>query len=54
VSKNAVCQDIITQAVTNLIPFRFVLFDVWFASADTMVFIRLVATGENAVKDCFT
>lgn len=40
VSKNAVCQDIIKQAVTNLIPFRFVLFDVWFASAETMVFIK--------------
>ena len=40
VSKNDVCQDIIKQAVTNLIPFRFVLFDVWFASADTMKFIK--------------
>jgi DDE superfamily endonuclease len=40
VSKNDVCQDIIKQAVTNLIPFRFVLFDVWFASADTMVSIK--------------
>ena len=40
VSKNDVCQDLIKQAVTNRIPFRFVLFDVWFASADTMVFIK--------------
>jgi hypothetical protein len=40
VSKNAVCQEIIKQAVSNLLPFRFVLFDVWFASADTMVFIK--------------
>ena len=40
VSKNAVCQDIIKQAVTNRSPFRFVLFAVWFASADTMVFIK--------------
>jgi hypothetical protein len=40
VSKNAVCQELIKQAVTNLIPFRFVLFDVWFASAETMVFIK--------------
>ena len=39
VSKNEVCQELIKQAVTNLIPFRFVLFDVWFASAETMVFI---------------
>jgi hypothetical protein len=40
VSKNAVCQELIKQAVTNLLPFRFVLFDVWFASAETMVFIK--------------
>jgi DDE superfamily endonuclease len=40
VSKNAVCQGLIKQAVTNRLPFRFVLFDVWFASADTMRFIK--------------
>jgi hypothetical protein len=40
VSKHAVCQEMIKQAVTNLIPFRFVLFDVWFASADTLGFIK--------------
>ncbi len=40
VSKNTVCQEGINQAVTNLMPFRFVLFAVWFASADTMVFIK--------------
>ena len=40
VSKNAVCQEVIKQALTNLIPFRFILFDVWFASAETMVFIK--------------
>ena len=39
VSKNAVCQELIKQAVRNRILFRFVLFDVWFASAETMVFI---------------
>ena len=39
-SKTAVCQELITQAVTNLIPFRFVLFAVWFASAETLVFIK--------------
>src|SRR6476659_1647668 len=38
VSKNAVCQELIKQAVRNRIPFRFVLFDGWFAAADTMVF----------------
>lgn len=40
VAKNPVCQDIIKQAVPNLIPFRFVLFEVWFASADPRVFIK--------------
>jgi hypothetical protein len=40
VSKNEVCHELINQAVRNRIPFRFVLFDVWFASADTMVFIK--------------
>jgi hypothetical protein len=40
VSKNAVCHELIKQAVRNRIPFRFVLFDVWFASAETMVFIK--------------
>ncbi len=40
VSKNTVCQELIKQAVRNRMPFRFVLFDVWFASAETMVFIK--------------
>ena len=40
VSKNTVGQELIKQAVRNRIPFRFVLFDVWFASAETMVFIK--------------
>jgi hypothetical protein len=40
VSKNVVGQALIKQAVRNRIPFRFVLFDVWFASAETMVFIK--------------
>jgi hypothetical protein len=40
VSKNTVGQALIKQAVRNRIPFRFVLFDVWFASAETMVFIK--------------
>jgi hypothetical protein len=40
VSKNTVCQEQIKQVVTNRIPFRFVLFDVWFASAETMMFIK--------------
>ena len=40
VAKNTVCQEQIKQAVTNRIPFRFVLFDVWFASAEPMRFIK--------------
>jgi hypothetical protein len=40
VSKNTVGQELIKHAVRNRIPFRFVLFDVWFASAETMVFIK--------------
>jgi hypothetical protein len=40
VSKNTVGQELINQAVRNRIPFRFVLFDVWFASAETMVFLK--------------
>lgn len=40
VSKNEVCHELIKQAVRNRILFRFVLFDVWFASAETMVFIK--------------
>jgi hypothetical protein len=40
VSKNAVCQDLLKQAVPNRIPFRFVLFEVWFASADPLAFSK--------------
>ena len=40
VSKNEVCHELIKQAVRNRLLFRFVLFDVWFASAETMVFIK--------------
>lgn len=40
VSKNEVCRDLVKQAVKNRLPFRFVLFDVWFASAENMVFLK--------------
>jgi hypothetical protein len=40
VSKNELCRELIKQAGANHIPFRFVVFDVWFASAETMVFIK--------------
>ena len=39
-SKNEVCRELIKQVVTNRIPFRCVLFDVWFASAENMVFLK--------------
>ena len=38
--KNEYCRAMIRQAVTNQIPFRYVLTDVWFAAAATMVFIK--------------
>jgi DDE superfamily endonuclease len=40
VSKNTVGQELIKQAVRTRISFRFVLFDGWFASAETRVFIK--------------
>lgn len=40
VSKNEVCRELIKQAGTNRLPFRFVLFAGWFASAETLVFIK--------------
>ncbi len=41
ITKNDLCRNLIQQAMTNRIPFRYVLTDVWFASAETM---RLVKT----------
>ena len=40
VSKHAVGQELSKEAVRNRLPFRFVLFAVWFASAETMVFLK--------------
>src|SRR5262245_3847106 len=40
VSKHEVCRELIKHAVTNRILFRFVLFDVWFAAAENLVFIK--------------
>lgn len=40
VSKNEIARGLIEQAVRNQIPFRFVMFDAWFASAENMVFIK--------------
>lgn len=40
VSKNEIARGLITQAVKNQIPFRWVLFDAWFSSAENMKFIK--------------
>jgi hypothetical protein len=40
VSKNEHYQDLAQQAVTNQIPFKYVLNDVWYASADNMMFVK--------------
>ena len=40
VTKNEVYQQLLRQAVGNLIPFRYVLNDVWFASAKNMKFVK--------------
>ncbi len=40
VPKNQYCREMIKQAVQNQIQFRYVLTDVWFASAENMMFIR--------------
>lgn len=39
VSKNESYRTMLQQAITNHIPFRYVLNDVWFASAENMVFV---------------
>lgn len=40
VTKNEVYQQLLRQAVANQIPFRYVLNDVWFASAKNMMFVK--------------
>jgi len=40
VTKNEVALELIGQAVKNHVPFRFVLFDSWFASKDNMMKIK--------------
>src|SRR5712692_7292404 len=40
VSKNEYCRGLIKQAGDNHLPFRFVVFDTWFASAENMRFIK--------------
>lgn len=40
VSKNEHCRQMLQSCVANHILFRFVLMDIWFASAETMMFIK--------------
>jgi hypothetical protein len=40
ITKNEVFQQLLRQAVANSIPFRYVLNDVWFASAKNMLFVK--------------
>ncbi len=40
VSKHEACRELITPALTNRLPFRFVLCEVWVASAENRVFIK--------------
>jgi len=39
-TKNEVYRQLLRQAVHNQIPFRYVLNDVWYASADNMMFVK--------------
>ncbi len=40
ITKNEYARQMVQQAVDNHIPFKYVLNDVWFASADNMIFIK--------------
>jgi len=44
-TKNEYLREMVTQCQKNQLPFRYVLADAWFSSADTMVFLK---------KDCHT
>lgn len=46
VEKNVYFRDLVQQAVRNQIVFRYVLNDVWFASAENMRFIKLTVAKE--------
>jgi hypothetical protein len=39
-TKNEYCRELLQQAVRNRIPFKYVLNDAWYASADNMKFIK--------------
>ena len=46
VSKNEHYQDLAQQAVTNPMPFKYVLNDVWYASAENMKFVKHILQKE--------
>lgn len=45
-TKNEMYRDLLAQAVKNQIPFRYVLNDIWFASAENMNFVKLTLKKE--------
>jgi hypothetical protein len=40
VTKNEIYQQLLRQVVANQVPFRYVVNDVWYASADNMMFVK--------------
>jgi hypothetical protein len=44
------CSDLLQQAVKNKIPFRYVLNDIWYASAENMNFVKLTLKKEFVSK----
>ncbi len=45
-SKNEIYRELLQQAVRNQIPFRYVVNDVWYASAENMKFVKLTLKKE--------
>lgn len=45
-TKNEMYRDLLQQAVKNQIPFKYVLNDIWFASAENMNFVKLTLQKE--------
>ncbi len=45
-SKNEIYRDLLQQAVKNRIPFRYVVNDIWYASAENMKFVKLTLKKE--------
>jgi len=45
-TKNEMYRDLLQQAVKNKIPFRYVLNDIWYASAENMNFVKLTLKKE--------